>query len=108
VATVRPAVGGPGYGPVVADPQVRDPAAALYVQAVALIRARSHDDARRLEQLFAAEDADDSRPLIEALITVAAAITGTAAVNLEVPTDQVIDYARDAVLELLHRADPDH
>jgi len=93
---------------VVADPEVRNPAEALYLQAVALIRARSRDDDRRLGELLPVDDADDSRPLIEALITVAAAITGSAAVNLEVPTDQVIDYARDAVLELLHRANPDH
>ncbi len=93
---------------MVADPEVRNPAEALYLQAVALIRARSRDDDRRLGELLPVDDADDSRPLIEALITVAAAITGSAAVNLEVPTDQVIDYARDAVLELLHRANPDH
>ncbi len=92
---------------MVADPGVRGLAEVLYLQAVALIRARTHDDTRRLGELLADADADDSRPLIEALITVAAAITGTAAVNLDVPTDQVIDYARDAVLDLLHRAKSD-
>lgn len=91
---------------MVADAGVRQPAELLYLRTVALVRARTHDDTRRLGELLTAADTVDSRPLIEALVTVAAAIAGTAAVNLDVPTDQVIDYARDAVLELLHRANP--
>lgn len=81
-----------------------DPAEALYRQAVALIRARSHDDDRRLAQLLPIRADDPTWPLIDALITVAAAVAGTAAVNLDVPADQVIDYARDAILELLYRS----
>lgn len=89
-----------------ADLDSADPAEALYLQAVALIRARSRDDDRRLAELLSTRSGDVSRPLIEAVVTVAAAVAGTASVNLDVPVDQVLDYARDAVLDLLHRADP--
>ncbi len=82
-----------------------DPAEARYRQAVALIRDRSHDDHDRLGKLSPTRADDPNRPLLDAVITVAAAIAGTASVNLDVPTDQLITYARDAVLELLHRGD---
>jgi len=82
-----------------------DPAEARYRQAVALIRARRHDDHDRLGKLLPTRADDPNRPLLDAVITVAAAIAGTASVNLDVPTDQLITYARDAVLELLHRGD---